>query len=296
MRSRQKWIVLLVIVAPVAIGIALLGSRSNTDEDLLAGAVGKKIGLIRISDVIYSSEKYVSELKEFRRDNSIAGVVVRVNSPGGSVAPSQEIYSEIMKYRQVGKPLVVSMDNVAASGGYYLSAAAEKIFANPGTLTGSFGVIMRFPQVSELSEKIGIKMNTVKAGKYKDIASAHREMDPTEKELLQSLLDDTHEQFIEHIAWGRGMAIDSVRMLADGRIFTGRQAHSLGLVDTLGGLEDALGHLKQVLELPEKTKIVEKSYPKSWVQEIFSETKLGNLGILNKLTRSPGLYFLLDSY
>lgn len=297
MNKGQKWLLALLIIAPTIVGLVLVGLRSRTTErTILPAAVGKRIGLVRISDVIYSSEFYVQQLKEYRTDNSVAGVVLRVNSPGGTVSPAQEIYREILRFRDAGKPLVVSMDNIAASGGYYLSAAADKIFANPGTLTGSFGVIMRFPEVSELSKKVGIKMNTIKAGEFKDIASAHREMTPRDRELLQSLLDDTHDQFVGHIAAGRGIPIDSVRKLADGRVFTGRQAYHLGLVDTLGGIEEAISYLKTRLDLPERTKIVEKGQDKSWLQEVFSETKLGNFGIFRNLSNPPGLYFLLDYY
>lgn len=201
--------------------------------------LGEKVALIRVSGVIIDSTAVIDELKEYSDDSSVKAVVVRVDSPGGAVGPSQEIYEEIIKLKEK-KKVVVSMGSVAASGGYYIAAPADSIVANAGTLTGSIGVIMEIPNVSGLMEKIGVKTNVVKSGKHKDIASVFKSMSPEEKSILQNVLDDVHDQFIQAVADSRGMDVQEIRKLADGRIFTGRMAKELGLVDELGNLQDAI--------------------------------------------------------
>jgi protease-4 len=197
-----------------------------------------KIALVRIEGPILDSQGAVDELKDYGKDSSIKAILLRIDSPGGAVAPSQEIYSEVKKVA-AKKPVVVSMGSVAASGGYYIACAATRIIANPGTLTGSIGVIMEIPNVEGLMNKIGIKAVVIKSGKNKDIGSAFRAMKPEERLLLQGVMDNVHEQFIRAVAEGRKMKIDKVRAIADGRIFTGEQAVKEGLVNGLGTLEDA---------------------------------------------------------
>ncbi len=222
----------LIIIAIIAVlSLMLTFSRK--------GPLGEKVALIRVTGVIIDSTSVVDELKEYTKDNSIKAVIIRVDSPGGAVAPSQEIYEEIIKTRE-NKKVIVSMGSVAASGGYYIAAPADKIVANAGTLTGSIGVIMEIPNVSGLMEKIGVKTQIVKSGKHKDIASAFRSMTPEEKQLLQTVLDDVHDQFIRAVSDSRGMKIEEIREIADGRVFTGRMAKELGLVDELGSLQDAI--------------------------------------------------------
>ncbi|MBD3345066.1 MAG: signal peptide peptidase SppA [Chitinivibrionales bacterium] len=293
MKKRQKIIIALIILLPVVLGIMIISSRGKTGASL---SLQKKIGLVRITDVIYSSDLYTRQLREFRNDNSIAGVIIRVNSPGGTVAPSQEIYSEIMRFRDFHKPVVVSMENIAASGGYYVACAAKTIFANPGTLTGSFGVYMRFPHFYELSEKIGIDMTTIKAGKFKDLGNPYRKITPKEKDLLQNLLDDTHNQFIEDIAQARSLNHDSVRALADGRIFTGRQALRLGLVDTLGSHTDAAEYIKSVCGLPDNTKIIEKRPSEGIWKDLLMNKMTAWFPLLRRFQMPSGTYFLFSGY
>lgn len=201
--------------------------------------IGEKVALIRIEGVILDSKKIIEEIKEYSDDASVKAMVLRVDSPGGGVAPSQEIYDEIRKLKEK-KKVVVSMGSVAASGGYYVSSPADLIVANAGTLTGSIGVIMEIPNVKGLLDKIGVKTEVVKSGKHKDIASMFKLMTDEEREILQSVLDDVHDQFINAIAESRNMTVEEVRKLADGRIFTGRMAREVGLVDELGNLEDAI--------------------------------------------------------
>ncbi len=201
--------------------------------------LGEKVAVVRITGVIIDSTDIIEELKEYSKDNSIKAIVIRIDSPGGGVAPSQEIYEEILKIKE-NKKVIVSMGSVAASGGYYISSSADKIVANAGTLTGSIGVIMEIPNVAGLMEKIGVKTQVIKSGEHKDIASVFKSMTPEEKQILQTVLDDVHEQFIKAVSDGRGMEFKDIRKIADGRIFTGRMAKEMGLVDELGNLQDAI--------------------------------------------------------
>ncbi len=200
---------------------------------------GDKIAIIEINGVILDSKDTLEEIRTVSKNDKVKGVIIRINSPGGGVAPSQEIYSELRKLSSK-KPVVASLSSVAASGGYYLASAAEKIVANPGTLTGSIGVIMDFSNVQGLFEKIGLKNNVVKSGKYKDIGSPHRDMTLDERKLLQNVIDNVHNQFITAIVAGRKLDRESVEKVADGRIFSGEQALALELVDSLGTIRDAI--------------------------------------------------------
>jgi protease-4 len=226
----------LIFFAIVFVVIALL-SLVVTFSDKVS--IGDKIALVRVAGVIVDSTSTVDELKEYSKDSSVKAIVLRVDSPGGAVAPSQEIYSEIIKIKEK-KKVIVSMGAVAASGGYYIAAPADRIIANAGTLTGSIGVIMEIPNVQGLMEKIGVKAQVIKSGKHKDMASAYKSMSPEEKEILQTVLDDVHDQFIRAVSDARGLDFEELKKLADGRIFTGRMAKEMGLVDELGSLQDAI--------------------------------------------------------
>jgi protease-4 len=201
--------------------------------------IGEKIALVRIEGPIVSSGSTIEQLRKYMKDSSVKAVVLRVDSPGGAVGPSQEIYEEVGKLVKV-KPVVVSMGSVAASGGYYLSAPATKIYANPGTVTGSIGVIMEIPNFKGLMDKVGIRTEVIKSGKHKDLASVFRGIGKGDRAILQGVLDDVHDQFIRAVSEGRGIPYERVRKIADGRVFTGRQAKVVGLVDALGDLQDAI--------------------------------------------------------
>ncbi len=218
---------------------------------------GEKIGLIRVEGTITRSGDIISSLKQFSEDPSIKAIVLRVDSPGGGVAPSQEIYEEVKKVT-AKKDVIVSMGSMAASGGFYISVPATKIFADPGTITGSIGVIMEVPNVQGLLSKIGVKTEIIKSGKNKDIGSLFKSMTPEQRRILQGALDNVHEQFINAVAAGRKMPVDVVRRLADGRIFTGQQAKALGLIDQLGDLEDAINAAKTMAGIKGRPTIVEK--------------------------------------
>jgi len=199
----------------------------------------EKIAIIEVRGVIVDPQPTIEKLIKFRKNENIKAIILRVDSPGGAVGPSQEIYSEIKKV-QKEKKVLVSMGSVAASGGYYVACAADKIMANPGTITGSIGVIVESLNVEEQFQKIGLRPEVIKSGAHKDIGSPFRKMSPEEKQLLQGVLDNVHEQFIKAVAEGRKLPLEKVRSLADGRIFSGDQAKTMGLVDELGNLQDTI--------------------------------------------------------
>ncbi len=297
MKRHQILIIIGIILIPVIIGIVLMGISATQYSDTFSlSGQQKKIGLVKIFDIIYSSESHVKQLEELRKDNSVAGVILRINSPGGGVAPSQEIFQEVLRFRQANKPVVVSMGNVAASGGYYIASASERIFANPGTITGSIGVIFQFPHYYDLLNKIGIKMTTIKSGKYKDIGNPNRDLTTREKAFLQKLLDNTHTQFIDDVALARSMELSMLKKIADGRIFTGQQALEAELVDTLGGFSAAVAYLKEALDLPEKTKVVEKKSRPQFLRDIISERFTGALSFVKRPDLPAGCYFLLQNF
>ncbi len=240
----------VLVVLLIVISLTLTAFQKNI-------SLKDKIALVRIEGPILDSENAVDEIKEYGKDSSIKAIILRIDSPGGAVAPSQEIYSEVKK-AAAKKTVVVSMGSVAASGGYYIACPATRIIANPGTLTGSIGVIMEIPNIEGLMNKIGVKTEVVKSGKNKDIGSAFRAMKPEERELLQGVMDNVHEQFIKAVAEGRKMKIEDVRAIADGRIFSGEQAVKEGLVNELGTLEDATKVTAKLAGIKEEPEIVTK--------------------------------------
>jgi len=224
------------VVATAMILMTVLVTFGTRDTEF---EFGEKVGVIEISGVIADSKNVLNYLKRFREDNAIKAIVVRVDSPGGAVGPSQEIFREIRK-TSATKKVVASMGTIATSGGYYIAAGANGIVANPGTITGSIGVIMGFTNYEELLHKIGLVPIVVKSGEYKDIGSPVRKMKPEERKILQEFAKKIHRQFIEDIVDGRKMDMKKVESLADGRIFTGKESKKMGLVDRLGNLEDAI--------------------------------------------------------
>ncbi len=220
--------------------VTIVAIESVLGQRLSFPTYGARVGLVRVEGGIYDSRQVIGDLESLVEDPGIQAIVLRVDSPGGGAAASQEIFEYIRGIQEEGLPLVVSMGSVAASGGYYIACTADTIFANPGTLTGSIGVVMSFTNLEELFGKIGLGFEVIKSGRFKDTGSWSREMTDAERALLQGTIDDIHAQFVEAIAEGRGMEYDAVAALADGRIFSGRQALEAGLVDRLGTLEDAV--------------------------------------------------------
>jgi len=200
----------------------------------------KSVAVIEITGPIISPSSVVERLERYIRNDNIPAIVLRLNTPGGGVAPTQEIYETVLKARQKGKKIIGSMGAVAASGGYYIAAACDSIMANPGTITGSIGVIADFAEFSSLFKKIGVDMTVIKSGKFKDTGSISRPMNEEEKELISGVIMDTYDQFVQAVSKGRHMDVETVKKYADGRVFTGRQAKNLGFVDKLGTYQDAI--------------------------------------------------------
>jgi len=218
--------------------------------------VGQKVAVVELEGIIIQSESIVRELNEHRENPSVRAVVIRVNSPGGVVAPTQEIYAAIQDLRKSGKPVVASLGSVAASGGYYVATAADQIYASPGTLTGSIGVIMQMANLDGLLKKVGVDFVVVKAGQYKDIGNFARQMTPEERRILQALLDDVYNQFVDAVARGRKLEKATVEGFADGRIVSGRQAKELKMIDELGGLNEAIERAAMLAGLPRKPRLI----------------------------------------
>ncbi len=200
---------------------------------------GEKVGVVEIKGLISESRPILKQLDRYRQDSRIKAVVLRINSPGGAVGPSQEILREVEKLRKE-KKVVASLGTLAASGGYYVACGADLIMANPGTATGSIGVVMQFANVEQLGKKLGLDIYALKAGRYKDVGSPFRRMTPEEKAYLQKLLDNIYQQFLRDVARNRKIPLEKMRRLAEGRIYTGEEAKNLGLVDEFGNLPDAI--------------------------------------------------------
>jgi protease-4 len=246
---------LTVIVATVLVfvGVAallLLFGSMGRGADGGAPLFGPRVAIVELEGLIAETDDLVRELRQHRDNPSVRAVVIRINSPGGVVAPTQEVYDALLRVREAGKPVVASLGAVAASGGYYAAVAADQIYANPGTLTGSIGVIMQLANVDTLLKRVGVDFVVVKAGQFKDIGNPARPMTPEERRVVQSLLEDVHGQFIEAVARGRKLDRSAVVQFADGRVFSGTQALDLRMIDALGGLEDAVNAAAKLANLP----------------------------------------------
>lgn len=246
------------VVAGLFEGVMSFEELALEEEVIEDGDWSERIAVINLEGVImegetsifmadgYNHDSILKMIREAGEDPSIAGIILKVNSPGGAVGPTAEIHRTIVDIQEeYEKPIYVSMGSMAASGGYYVAAPADKIFAEPATITGSIGVIMENVNFAGLAEKYGISFNTIKSGKHKDIMSSNREMTKEEREILQSIVDEMFDDFVQVIVDGRNMDEATVRKLADGRIYTGRQAKEVDLVDEVGTFEDALAALKK---------------------------------------------------
>lgn len=261
---------LALIVAAVALLAGAMAAirfwfQDNGKAELIAS---DKLGVVHLDGVIENSRPVVEWIKDLREDKSVKGVLLRVNSPGGVVAPSQEIYTAVRKLA-ARKPVVASMGTVAASGGYYAASPATRIMANPGTITGSIGVIMELANFEDLFSKIGVKQTSIASGKFKDAGSPFKPMTAEEKAYFEGLVQDMHAQFVTDVAAARNMTVPVVAALADGRALTGRQARQAGLVDDLGGYEDAMAVLRGLAMVPEDVNVVEgPKKEEAWLREL----------------------------
>lgn len=298
MTKKETLIVVSFLLIPLCVGIirlAFFGDRDSSDSmSSLFSSSKKHVAVIEISGVIYESEDVVDKIVAYRKDPTVAAILLRIDSPGGLVAPSQEIYHAVLACRkesETSKPVIVSMGSVAASGGYYIASAAERIFANNGTLTGSIGVIMSFPRYGKLLEKIGVGVNVITAGKYKDAGSPYRELSTMDRRYFEDLLHDTHGQFVKDVATGRNMELDTIRLLSEGQIYTGNQAQKNGLVDTVGTYEEVKGYILAQYNLPKNTAFIaeDEIYP-----FFFGKMKKNN-HILTTFFARSGAYYLAES-
>jgi protease-4 len=248
MFSRRHPFLFFLSIISVCITLAFLGvvglvhlSTKMLDTGFAESMGSKKgnIGIVEVVGPIMSSKKIIDDIKTFREDDDIKAIIIRIDSPGGGIGPSQEIYRELMKTR-TQKKVIASMGSVAASGGYYIAAATEGIVANPGTITGSIGVIMEYANLMEIAKKIGISPVVIKSGEFKDMGSPLRQLKEKEKKIFQQLVDELHLQFVSDAANARDMDLSKMAELADGRVYTGQKALALKLVDRLGNLGDAV--------------------------------------------------------
>ncbi|KMJ57043.1 hypothetical protein AB685_18775 [Bacillus sp. LL01] len=295
---------------------SLLGEEEEFIEEVIQdGSPNRKILVLEVNGVIqdtgsdvtsifqspgYNHRQFLRMLDQAKEDNSVQGIIVRVNTPGGGVSESAEIHKRLVEIKEeTEKPIYISMGTMAASGGYYIAAPADKIYASPETITGSIGVIMQGINYKELAEKYGVKFETIKSGPYKDIMSPTKDMSEEERQILQSMVDNMYDQFVEVIAEGRGMSEAEVRNIADGRIYDGQQAKEINIVDELGYFEDVIDGMKEDHDMG-NVKVVQYTENLGWgslfsmnVQSLLKpESEMQMLARLINQPNSPRLMYL----
>jgi protease-4 len=296
MTSSTRWflgILALLALIAILITVVLVSVLGGSDErtEVVTSGSGEKIAVVDIKGVITSSEEVVRQLKKYRGMSSVKAVLLRIDSPGGGVVASQEMYEEVRKTRDAGTPVVVSMGSLAASGGYYVACGASRIVANRGTLTGSIGVIAEFLQLQELLGKIGVDVKTIKSGKLKDSGTQTRKMTEEEQKYFQALMDDVHRQFMGVVGRERHLSVEDTRALADGRVYTGEQAVPLGLVDTLGTYEDAVSIAAAMAGIAGEPAIVKERKRRSWFESMAGDVTEEMRAIKEELLAQPVLSF-----
>ncbi|MFC4768158.1 signal peptide peptidase SppA [Effusibacillus consociatus] len=304
----SMFVLLILVLAVKGQGLSASGSPHKWEENLVEGSGRNKIVQLTVDGVIaqnagftsdFNSVDFISQLDQAMKDENVKAVVIRVNSPGGEVVASDEIHNKIMEMKKRGNPVIVSMGAVAASGGYYISAPADRIFANPATLTGSLGVIFSIPNYQKTADWLGYKENVIKSGQYKDIGNPLREMTEGERAVFQKLVDESYQQFVNIISNGRQIPKEQVLKIADGRVYSGQQAKELNLIDEFGSLEDATRYAIKKAGL-EKAKVV-KYEPKFSFGSILSgkqeaESLLTKLlqGAAPRISQEPRLLYLFQ--
>jgi protease-4 len=258
MKRKRIWVGLGVIVVLLVFFFSALLFIGRMTQQKSPFSFGDKITVVEIKGIITESTNIIEEMRRYGDDETVKAIILRIDSPGGGVGPSQEIHREVVKLK-TKKKVLTSMGSVAASGGYYIACASDLIVANPGTITGSIGVVMEFTNLEELLKKIGVKGIVLKGGEHKDIGSPFREMTPEEKRIMQDVIDNVHQQFIKAVAEGRKMEQSKVIPVADGRIFTGEQAKQFGLVDEMGNLEDTVDMAAKLVKIDGRPTVI---YPK----------------------------------
>jgi protease IV len=298
MSKTAKWIIGIIVVLVFIFGLFILTVLSwvfSDENDDTISSSGEKIAVIELKEPIISSDEIVRQFKKYRENKSVRAIVFRVESPGGGVAASQEIYEEVKKTRDSFKPVIVSMGSVAASGGYYVSCGATRIVANPGTLTGSIGVIFQFMHFKQLMDKIGIDETTMKTGKFKDSGSPYRKTTEEEKQYFNFLISDVYDQFVDVVAEERGLDRKDVLPYADGRVFTGRQALEYGFVDTLGTMEDAITIAAAIGGIHGKPNVVKETKRKTLVEKLIGDAATEVSKIRQEIYQQPILQYRFTS-
>ena len=280
MKKRRVYIILGSIIVLFFLLLILRSIGGNI-------SIGQKVAVVDITGIISRSDATIKLIHTYRDDPNIKAIVVRIDSPGGSVAPVQEIYSELKK---IEKPVIASMGGSAASGGYYVACAADTIFANPGTLTGSIGVIMQFTQLKGLYDKVGLGHQVIKSGDFKDTGSPFRELTEQERAVLQSTVDDVYDQFVDTIFEARGDLLTRAEIveLADGRIYSGKQALDSKLLDQLGNLPDAIKTAAELAGIEGKPKVVRKEKKTSLLEQLVGVRQMPSL---DEMFSPPGVTF-----
>lgn len=280
MRGRALTLILVVLlIIALAYGAGVLFSLLQGGRDMKKLAFDKPdqhIYLLDLSGEILSSDDFLDEVRDVTDNDEVAAVILRINSPGGAVGPSQEML-EAVKNLDKKKPVIASMGSVAASGGYYVALGARKIVANPGTITGSIGVRMDHVQVGELLTWAKVHHETITSGVFKDVPSLDRPMTPEERALLQGMLDDVHDQFKQAVVDGRKLSREVVDQLADGRVYSGRQAKQNGLIDELGGLPTAIELAKNIANIKGEPELLRREEESSFVWKHLLKGSLTNL-------------------
>jgi protease-4 len=298
MSNTAKWITGIIAFVVVMGGlfiVSIVAMLFMEPDDESSGTSGERVAVVELNEPIIESQEIVRQFKKYRENKSVRSIVFRVESPGGGVSASQEIYEEVRKTRNAGKPVVVSMGSVAASGGYYVACGANTIVANPGTLTGSIGVIFQFLHFSELMSKVGIDASTFKTGKYKDIGSPFRKTTVDEKKFFDQLLGDVYDQFVTVVASERKLDRKKVLEYADGRVFTGRQALAYGFVDTLGTYEDAIAIAAKLGGISGKPKVVKERKLKPFLERMLGQAVSGLAEMKQELFNQPVLQYKFTS-
>ncbi len=280
MKKKRVFIILGIIVALFFLILIFRSMDGGT-------SIGQKVAVVDITGIITKSDETIKLIHTYRDDPSIKAIVLRIDTPGGSVAPVQEIYSELQK---IDKPIVASMGGTAASGGYYVACAADTIMANPGTLTGSIGVIMQFTRLKGLYDKIGLEHQVIKSGKFKDTGSPFRELTEEEQAVLQATVDDVYNQFVDTIFEARKSLLSRPEIveLADGRIFSGQQALDSKLLDRIGNLPEAIEHAAELANIDGKPKVVRKQKKESLLEQLFG---IKPTSALDEMFSLPGVTF-----
>ncbi len=290
MSKTAKWLigifsVLALFFFFVVMAFISLFSVEET-EDVSKGNAGT-IAIVELNEEIVSSQHIVQQIKQYRENTAVRAIVLRIESPGGGVSASQEIYQEVKKTREYGKPIVVSMGSVAASGGYYIAVGASRIVANPGSITGSIGVISQFMHVNQLLDKIGVTSTTIKSGQMKDAGSPFRTSTAEDKKYFQEMIDDIYDQFVTTVATERKLDKSLVKKYADGRVYTGRKAYELKLIDTLGTYQDAIKIAAQMGEIYGTPRVIKERKRERFSDLVFGEVRSGLNQMKNELLNQP---------